>query len=102
MRIRRIILWGFLSVIGIVTLCAGCVATEVGPKAAKMTTRWVCPCIYVEGRSVDYCMETMPIDVGPIVSVNNDTETRTVSARSLLFFSSAARYEEGLSCVMER
>lgn len=96
----RIILWAVAGLIAVLLGLAAFGASQAGPKAANIATRWVCPCMFVEDRTLQYCMDYLPIDVGELVSVQADPASRTVTATSLLVFQSKARHEPGLGCLM--
>lgn len=82
-------------------LGVGFIVREVGSKSTRITTRWVCPCVYVEGRDLDYCMSMTPVPVGRLVSVKTDDQAQAIEASSFLFFKSKARRIPNQSCVME-
>ena len=91
-----------LLLVGLAVLAgAGFIVREVGSKSTRIATRWVCPCVYVEGRTLDYCMSMTPVPIGRIVSVEKDDAEESVSATSFFVFRSKARRVPRQSCVME-
>ncbi|MEM1110983.1 MAG: hypothetical protein AAGI11_03655 [Pseudomonadota bacterium] len=76
-------------------------ATDVGPKAARMTTRWVCPCVFVEQRELQACVDDMVVNTTPITRIELDPGTESATATALLFFESRATRVPGQSCRME-
>lgn len=97
----RIVKYSLLFIGVAFVLGAGFVIREVGSKSTRIATRWACPCVYVEGRDLEYCLSMTPVPVGSIVSVKADDATQSVEASSFFFFKSKARRVPKQSCVME-
>ncbi len=98
---RKFVVRGFI-VFGLILLaCIVLVMQQIGSKSTRMTTRWVCPCVYAEGRSLDYCISTLPVPVDSFVSVKADDEGQVITARAFFVFSSTARRVPQQSCLME-
>ena len=78
---------------------------DIGPKVTRMSVRWICPCVFMEGRDVEYCVSTVPsggVDLSPWLSVQQHSEQQRVSVRALGLFPSTAQYEPGFSCTLGR
>jgi hypothetical protein len=63
--------------------------------------RVACSCRFVAGRSLEDC-EKDKLGGMELVSLSDDVETRSVTARFPLVTANTATYREGYGCVLER
>ena len=71
---------------------------EVGTSYAA---RVACSCRFVAGRSLDDC-EKDKLDGMELVTLVDDVEAKSVTARFPLVTSNTATYREGYGCVLEK
>lgn len=63
--------------------------------------RVACSCRYVGGRSLDDCSKDFEPGMG-LVTLSEDAEARSVTARFALLFPQTATFQEGPGCVLEK
>ncbi|GGE02934.1 hypothetical protein GCM10011515_23190 [Tsuneonella deserti] len=63
--------------------------------------RVACSCRFVAGRSLDDCAKDK-VPGMELVSLSEDAEAKSVTARMLILASDTATYREGYGCVLDR
>ena len=98
--------WG-LWVLAIIALGVGGAAwafrepiTGYGSIASANSARVACSCRYVAGRSLEDCRKDKLAGMEAVTLVDDD-ETRSVTARFPLVAQATATYREGYGCVLE-
>ena len=67
---------------------------------AAYSARVACSCRFVAGRSLEDCKKDK-LSGMELVSLNDDVEAKSVTARFPLIVSETATYREGYGCVLE-
>lgn len=98
--------WG-LWVLAIIALAVGGAAfafrepiTGYGSIASAYSARVGCSCRYVAGRSLEDCRKDKLAGMEAVTLVDDD-ETKSVTARFPLVAEATATYREGYGCVLE-
>jgi hypothetical protein len=99
---RRIALWVAVAVVGAALASFTVFFADAGPKISRLSNRWVCPCVFIEGRSAQACRATVPLDLGGLVRVEINESQRVSQTTILGLFASRARHYPGSGCVMEQ
>lgn len=85
----------------LVAIAVTILLAEYGPKTAAMAVRWSCPCVYSEGRTLEYCIANAPMGIGDLSRGKLDNERRSIEVTSFLLFTARGRHEPGRGCVIE-
>jgi hypothetical protein len=103
-RLSRIALWLFLLVIGAAALAAYLYREQINGYAEVGTSyaaRVACSCRFVAGRSLEDC-EKDKLAGMELVTLVDDVEKKSVTARFPLVASNTATYRKGYGCVLEK
>ena len=79
----------------------GSAALGYARAGAAYGARVACSCRYVAGRGLDDCAKDKVPEM-ELVTLSEDADAKSVTARMLIFASDTATYREGWGCVLER
>ena len=97
------VLWTAGVLIALLALWAafGSAALGYARAGSAYGARVACSCRYVAGRSLADCAKDKLAGM-ELVTLSDDDEARSVTARMLIFASDTATYREGWGCVLDR
>ncbi len=101
-RPRSRLLWVGGTVVALLALWAafGTAALGYARAGTAYGARVACSCRFVAGRSLEDCAKDK-VGGMELVSLSEDAEARSVTARMLLLASDTAAYREGYGCVLQ-
>ena len=100
----RIILWLFLVILAALGVAAFVYREPIQGYAevgTAYTARVACSCRFVAGRSLEDC-EKDKLPGTELITLVDNVDAKSVTARFPLVTDSTARYREGYGCVMEK
>jgi len=92
--------WLILSAGAVVVLLYGGTLRQQARAQAAYGARIGCSCHYVEGRPLGDCRKDFAPDMA-LVTLGDDKDARSVTARFALLFPTTATYREGAGCLLE-
>ena len=97
------VLWTAGVLVALLALWAafGSAALGYARAGSAYGARVACSCRYVAGRSLDDCSKDK-VPGMELVTLSEDADEKSVTARMLLFASDTATYRKGWGCVLER
>ena len=100
---RGRLLWiaGILAVLAGLWAAFGGAAQGYAHAGTAYAARVSCSCRFVAGRSLGDCAKDK-LKGMELVSLSDDVEAKSVTARMLVLASDTATYREGYGCVLER
>jgi len=100
---KRRLLWIGVLLAALVALWAafGSAALGYAHAGSAYGARVACSCRFVAGRSLDDCAKDK-LKGMELVSLSDDAEAKSVTARMLFLASDTATYREGYGCVLQR
>lgn len=102
-RKRQVAIWVMVLALGALALVAWVNRAPLSGYAATGTSyaaRVACSCRFVAGRDLEDCAKDKLAGM-ELVSLSEDGEARSVTARFALLTSTTATYREGYGCVLE-
>ena len=91
------------AIVGLLALWAafGSAALGYAHAGTAYGARVACSCRFVAGRSLDDCAKDKLAGM-ELVTLSDNIDEKSVTARMLMFASETATYREGYGCVLER
>lgn len=78
---------------------------DAADKTSHMYVRWTCPCLFVEGRSLDYCLDNAPdrgVGAHTAYRIDIEEESQRVSFSLGPLAKASAQRIPGQLCVVDR
>ncbi|MHA7820541.1 MAG: hypothetical protein ACX930_12920 [Erythrobacter sp.] len=90
-----------LIMIGVAVWANRAIIGGYGEVGTAYAARVACSCRFVAGRNLESCKSDKLAGM-EMVSLSDDVEAKSVTARLLLVSSTTATYREGYGCVLEK